>query len=538
MNCITVSKRLYINFLFLFFIFYTGYINAQSDNSAALQECRELLAEGQGFYQAKEFQKALESTVKAEALAEKNKWDDELFSAEHYIGLIYEELSNSGEALNHFTKAYKIALRNPKSQRSVVTVLNNVGILYHKEQKYKEALNYYQRAYDVAVKEKFKDIIAHFAINMAAVSNEMGEYNKAIDYLEEVKDEPKKVEMDQAWRICYAESLILSGKIEKAKKIVDQLSLEVGGKKNYRNNIDVFSLYAKIYNRLNKFDEGIKYANKGLRYNKNIGMLHWNVILYEELSDLYFNKGDYKVGKKYVDSIFIAKDSISNLLKLQLYESNKIKFDVQEYQNELKINKEKYEAERILFIIGIAFSLILFYFIYRGLKNRIIKQKQEKIIADNEQKIVSLEMEGLKNNIAEKNRRLSTKALYLSGRNELIEEVINSLTKIPEVTENKEVANYIKTLKEYLKTDAEWDDFITYFEQVNHDFFRALKTKHPQLTPQDIRFLCYIYMNLDIKEISSIFSITSEAGRKRKQRIAKKMDVDIDDLHEYIIKIN
>ena len=53
--------------------------------------------------------------------------------------------------------------------------------------------------------------------------------------------------------------------------------------------------------------------------------------------------------------------------------------------------------------------------------------------------------------IAEKNRTLSAKALYLSGRNELIEEVIGSL----ENSGNKEVQPAVKKLKSYLKSDAE-----------------------------------------------------------------------------------
>jgi len=39
----------------------------------------------------------------------------------------------------------------------------------------------------------------------------------------------------------------------------------------------------------------------------------------------------------------------------------------------------------------------------------------------------------------------------------------------------------------------------------------------------DIRFLSYLYMNLSIKEISSLLNITPDACRKRKERIAKKM---------------
>ena len=259
--------------------------------------------------------------------------------------------------------------------------------------------------------------------------------------------------------------------------------------------------------------------------------------MYNQISKLYLLNHDYAIALQYKDSVIATKDSISGLINQEFFETTKIKLKVQRYENELKINNEKHSAERKIFIIAIAFTLLLFFFIYRTLKNRIVKQKQEKIITENQQKIFTLELENLKNNIAEKNRKLSAKALYLSGRNELIEEVVNALSQIPEVSQDKDASNYMKTLKNYVKTDSEWDDFISYFEKVNPAFLSTLKIKHPQLNAADIRFICYIYMNLDIKEISAIFSITTEAGKKRKQRIAKKMEIDADDLHEYILQL-
>ena len=119
----------------------------------------------------------------------------------------------------------------------------------------------------------------------------------------------------------------------------------------------------------------------------------------------------------------------------------------------------------------------------------------------------------------------------------LIEEIIDSLDKIPAIKLNNNAVSHIKSLKEHLKTDDDWDDFITHFEQVNPEFLKALQDKHPQLTADDVRFICYMYMNLDAKEISSIFNITVEASKKRKQRIAKKMEIEAEAMHEYILKI-
>jgi tetratricopeptide (TPR) repeat protein len=532
MNCTTVSRTLCISLLF--FLVGSFHAFAIEQQPTAQQQYLDLVAKGKESFDKENYPAALEYFTKAEVLVEKNQWKEKRFFINNNIGIVYEYLSNYGEALGYYQKALDIA-KTSGQEASIASVLNNIGAVYARENDYETAIDYYKKSYRIAKAKNYAKIRATLAQNISDIYNIQGNFKEARKYLLEVENVPSSKKQKQLLKINYAESFIVEGRISEAQKMIEKLMKEVDQAKENGCYICVVELLSEIYEKQNKLDEAILYAKKGLHNSTN---LNDRITFYDKLSTIYSKKADYSSAVKYKDSVIINKDSLAAVINRELFETNKAKLKVQEYQNEMKSDKEKYEAERKLFIIGIVFCLVLFFFIYKAQKNRILKQKQEKTIAENQQKIFTLELDSLKNNIAEKNRKLSAKALYLSGRNEIIEEIINSLGQIPDVFQNKEVINYIKTLKDYLKTDAEWDDFITYFEQVNHDFFRALKTRHPDLTPHDIRFLCYIYMNLDIKEISNIFSITSEAGRKRKQRIAKKMGIDIDDLHEYILKIH
>ena len=139
------------------------------------------------------------------------------------------------------------------------------------------------------------------------------------------------------------------------------------------------------------------------------------------------------------------------------------------------------------------------------------------------------------NEIESKNRKLAVKALHLSSRNELIENIVQSLSNLPEIAKNADLKNQITQLKSHLRNDSEWDEFFTHFEEANHGFITSLKEKHPDLTSNDIRFLSYVFMNLTTKETASLFNITPEACRKRKERISKKMNLSEDeDLYNYI----
>lgn len=533
MNSTTVMRALFFSLILFFTSTTFSLANTTSQEPSTLQGCKNLINKGIKAKDAGNYTLALEYFTQADVLAENYHWEEKLFDIKNNIGVMYVNLSNYGEALGYYLQALEIAKKNPKGDNTLM-ILNNIANLYSYEKDYKNALEYFKKAYAddyVKTSEVSRTLLA---INIGDTYNKMGNYKSARDYLLQVKNSKKSKRFDEYWQVNYAETFFLEGKINEAETMMLTLLKKVGNKNDEDSYVYILELLSRIYSAKNNPLLAIEYAKKGLQ---NTSKLKGRIDLYNQISNLYAQNHDYTTALHYKDSVIATKDAIAGLINKEFFETTKVKLKVQRYENELKISNEKHSAERTLFIIAIVFTLVLFFFIYRILKNRIVKQKQEKIIAENQQKIFSLELDNLKNNIAEKNRKLSAKALYLSGRNELIEEVINSLSQIPEVSQDKEVSNYMKTLRNYIKTDTEWDDFITYFEKVNPAFLNILKIKHPQLNPADIRFICYIYMNLDIKEISTIFSITSEAGKKRKQRIAKKMEIDADDLHQYILHL-
>src|SRR5690606_25520462 len=108
-----------------------------------------------------------------------------------------------------------------------------------------------------------------------------------------------------------------------------------------------------------------------------------------------------------------------------LYEINKVKFKVQEYQSEILANKvelmateRQQKTERILFVVLSLLGIVVFFSTYRAWKNKMIKQKQkakitklalekekkDHLLAEKELETQKLKQEQLKHEIAEKNR--------------------------------------------------------------------------------------------------------------------------------------
>lgn len=505
-----------------------------NNSSENLKECKTLVGHGDIATKSGNYSQALEYYTKAEFIAEKNHLSEQLFGIYNSIGITYKSLSNYGEALGYYKKALDVAQKTGLEEK-VPVILSNIGFLYSSGKEYNNAIEYFKKAYSFAKKAESNYSLNLIGLNISDTYNKIGNYKQARKYLKEIESLPKNEKFTQVWKINYAETFFLEGKVSEARKMMEDIFRNAYGNRDNNCYVCIMELLSKIYASEGENAIAIEYAKQGL---KNAVEVKDRIEFYKRLSGLYKMSRNYDAALQYKDSVIAAKDSVSKLIATGLFESNKVKMKVQEYENELKVGREMQSAERILFITIIAFSLILFFFIYRWLKNKVIKQKQEKVIVENKQKISELELENLKNNISEKNRKLSAKALYLSGRNELIQGIVNALMDIKEVAQNKSVTDYIKSLKSHLKADAEWDDFIVHFEKVNPDFLNAIRTKHPNLSNNDIRFLCYVYMNLSLKEISTIFNITYNASRIRKRRILEKMGQDKEtSLYAYIVQI-
>ncbi len=148
-----------------------------------------------------------------------------------------------------------------------------------------------------------------------------------------------------------------------------------------------------------------------------------------------------------------------------------------------------------------------------------------------------LERERYKNEIKMKNKQLVSKTLFQSSKNELIKDIIRTLSDVPNKSDIPELRSAVRKLRSQIKEPASWDSFLTYFEQINPSFLSSLKEKHPDLTASETRLSSYIYLNLDTKEISKLLNITPEYCRKKKQRLAKKIGLPASKIHNYLVNI-
>src|SRR5690606_106792 len=465
------------------------------------------------------------------------------------------------EALNYYLDAYTYALKHLGYVQEVAT-LNNIAILYGDDEQYEKSKEYLLKAYNIVLKENDSTRIGHYAINLGILSARDEKYDEAKELLFKalnyINDSQKLLKLKA--NSALAEIYITLKEFDEAKKIIDQM---------YTDALEVspHDIFVTLLIQLSEYHYDKKDYNQAiqncLQALSKTNEIKTKIRLYEQLSKINYQKKDFDTAIQYKDSIIKANDSLHQIKNNQMYEGNKVKFELQTYIHELNLKQQQLRSERKIFAVAIGVALIIIFLVYRIYRNKATDELQKKEIALREKKIIALELEKknqehlllekqlktveiqsllerekLKNEIEQKNRQLTSKALYLSSRNEIIEELIQSLSALPEIKSNKELTKILRQLNENVQPDEHWNNFLTHFEEVNQGLIAKLKQKHPDLNSNDIRFICYVFMNLNSKEIASIFNITQEACRKRKERISKKIGLENgESLYEYLTQI-
>lgn len=508
-----------------------------------------------------DYEKSLGFLLEAKSIATQNDNYENLFLAINNIGANYYSMLDYGEALSNYLEAYQIAIDylEPKHEMSV---LNNIAILYSKEENFDKAIEYFQKAYAIASKNKELPKKGLYAINLGAAHNEINKTSIARKFIDEsisiFKDNSKML-LDA--KLILSNNLMLSGENDAAINLSLELENLLIGKEYIEHKISNYLIISNAYQQKGNIERAVFYAKRALNEDKNI---EDKISVYEQLAELYITQGKLEEALSIKDSLFNAEKELNAIKNGRLFESKKVKFEVENYQRELKYQQEEIKNQEKQFLILLIGSILILIVFIWALRNSYVKSKQKKKLHEKAQELISLELEKekttklllekqlkekeaislfqqekLKNEIESKNRKLSAKALYLSNKNTLIASIISDLEKIYHVRRDPELKNHILSLKDLLKTDDEWDSFVKHFEEVNHGFIDKLKHEFPILNTNDIRFLSYVYMNLSIKEISQIFNITHEACRKRKERVSKKLKLKASsDLHDFLYVFN
>jgi DNA-binding CsgD family transcriptional regulator len=264
--------------------------------------------------------------------------------------------------------------------------------------------------------------------------------------------------------------------------------------------------------------------------------------VYRKLSELYYDQGQYKMAHDYINTfsqlneIQFGSRSMSNQGLLEIKDDFRMEMERQNrvIREQELANLEQVNQNRNLQLLILFVSLLSFIFIglliYRNLR---AKHKAEKKLLERQK-----EMEAQKNLevIEVKNKELTTSALHIIEKEELLSETKNQLVKQKDNPNPSEINKVIKRIK--LSTNHSWKEFELRFLQVNKDFYHRLREKHGNLSQNDHKICALVKLNFSSKDMSTLLGISIESVHTTRYRLRKKMGLDRHvNLEDYIANI-
>ena len=163
------------------------------------------------------------------------------------------------------------------------------------------------------------------------------------------------------------------------------------------------------------------------------------------------------------------------------------------------------------------------------------RKKLELTELGNEQELMKLRNDQLRQDIENKNSELAISTMSLIRKNEFLRSIKKELQYIEKSPKTKSV---IKIIDKNLNNNNDWEFFQEAFNNADKDFLKKIHGLHQTLTPNDLRFCAYLRLNLSSKEIAPLLNISYRSVEIKRYRLRKKMNLPHEkSLVEYILEV-
>ncbi len=436
------------------------------------------------------------------------------------------------DALTIYHESLNISLENDFTTL-ISHLYNNIGEIFLKIQNYKDASPYFTKAYILFLEQDDYYSAAFCLGNIAAIKRSQGNYDEAIkDYLDNVRFYLEKENWEDM-AITYNSISDIYWTIEEYKKAKDYISMALSTIENYRSDMegpssiyitDIYTMASKIYFYEKEYELAMHYAKNSLSisypnsFKKNAFS---NAKIISQIFDEYHQTDSalyyYKIFIKYYEE-YQDEYNVRQLIQLKMQNE----FEATLQKNKLEETKRAAAHERKeLIYIGILIISILLILI---LISRYINQKAKK-------ENLELEKTKLNQDLSFKNKELATNMMYLLEKNEFITTISKKLIDLKS-TSNQNNQNIIQQLIIELRKNASnkvWDEFELRFKNVHSEFYDALNSEFPDLTPNEKKICAFLRLNMSTKEISAITHQSIKSINMARFRLRKKLNIEQDE---------
>jgi len=475
------------------------------------------------------FKDAIICYEKALAIAQKSDMKSEVAYCYNNIGNVYRKQGNLIKAMDSYEKAFT-RFSEMNDELSGSDCLTNIGNLYLDKGDPFRALDYYNRAIHPAkVKADNYRMISRYQ-NLADAYSMLKDYQNSSLFLEKAINLAEKSDDKLQLASCYAQVgnlHIVNGLqdigISYLKKSIE-LFHSVGSKSEEAESL------VKLANaelKEGKINDAFQHAEEGERLATNTGTIKIIFSASSCLAALWERKGDTQKSLSYFKKAFKLKDSLFSVEKNRAIEEIEAGFTRTRLESENKLlaqtGKLQQQSLRIRNILVFSLSLCLFlsmlviWLVY-------IRHIDSKSIAKREEVVRQKEIEKLNENLLFKERELTSKTLYITQKNNLLQKLIEELGELKDEPGN--TRNKVDRLQHELKNELSpnsWKEFEVQFNDVHPGFQNQILEKFPDLSPTERRLCAFLRLDMNTCEIASLTGQSFKSLEVARTRIRKKL---------------
>lgn len=454
---------------------------------------------GLTYYKTGDGQEAIKSLLKAVKINEELKNIKQLSSSFNLLGSVF--LGNTKDfdkAIIYYNKALKLS-KEMNSKEMTTRLHNNIGLTYSYQKQYDKAREMFHKALKGYKSLKKRSGESKALNNIGDAYESEKEYDKALEY--------------------YTKSLDIERDINGSPREISTTLMNIS------------SVHIKVKN----YDKALKGLDEALLLAKKVRAKADEKDIYETYAELYEAKGMSTEALGYYKKHYALKDSLFNIEKSRQIAEIETKYETEKKEKKLAlrnseiVQKDKEISGQRSVLIGLLLALTAAFFI---VSRQRLRNRKNKEIFKTKEDLIQAELKNAEQDLKFKNKELTTYALHIIQKNNILNELKDSIEEaVGEMSdkEGKGLSKLIHLINYSFNLDRDWQDFKIAFEQVHEGFFDKLQKRYPNISPSEIRLCSLLRLNFASKEIAAIMGISPDSVKVARYRLRKKLELSRND---------
>ncbi len=450
-----------------------------------------------------DFDRSLDFALKAKTLLESVSRHDSNYSAIYnQIGKIYLSLGQTDKASSFLRESFEYAISQ------------NDSVLLSDAYYFQARLNVDQLNFSKAEKYLKKSIRIR-----KGLADNIGLGSSFLMYadLHEKKGDPIKAISDVEWAFKY-----FANDEDNRMKVHAMVKMA---------EIQVAS------NQLMEAENSLFLAGKSL---SDFSSIHEELKIRSLLKDIYTVMGDHEKVITQLERYKVLIDSLYGLQQLNSITDVQASYDLQKTELDKLFYKEQWQFSQTKNTYTLIIALLIFclvFLLYLNIrKNKLLLRKEytlmeaKKDLAQQELDTALTDLELNKNNLKKLTQNIIKKNVQIQSLGLELDKI-----KTTEDVGDEKIDHLNELIQFRILTSEDWDEFKKLFDMVYRGFFVKLKFEHPSLTKSEIKLFMVSKLNLSINDTAGLLAISPESVRKARYRLKKKLNLEEEDLSEYIL---